>query len=120
MNGPTYDFPMLTQRLDELERFAHQNAYPLTEITSALPPQDVVDVIAPEHLDLDKCAAYEDAMNRREQNNGGTRMYRVWPHGTELSSMPSKENAVPVVKCDHCGQWAARFTTCVSCGAPVD
>ena len=25
-----------------------------------------------------------------------------------------------VVKCQHCGQWAARKTACVYCGAPVD
>lgn len=25
-----------------------------------------------------------------------------------------------VVKCQHCGQWAARFCTCKQCGAPVD
>lgn len=25
-----------------------------------------------------------------------------------------------VVKCSHCGQWAARKTPCKSCGAPVD
>lgn len=26
----------------------------------------------------------------------------------------------PCVKCSHCGQWAAVFTACVHCGAPVD
>jgi len=26
----------------------------------------------------------------------------------------------PLVKCIHCGQWAAVFTACASCGAPVD
>lgn len=26
----------------------------------------------------------------------------------------------PVVKCKHCGQWAAVFTACAHCGAPVD
>jgi len=25
-----------------------------------------------------------------------------------------------VVKCEHCGQWAARKTSCKSCGASVD
>lgn len=25
-----------------------------------------------------------------------------------------------IVKCEHCGQWAARKTPCVHCGAPVD
>lgn len=26
----------------------------------------------------------------------------------------------PLVKCTHCGQWAAVFTSCSHCGAPVD
>jgi len=26
----------------------------------------------------------------------------------------------PLVKCTHCGQWAAVFTACRYCGAPVD
>jgi len=26
----------------------------------------------------------------------------------------------PLVKCTHCGQWAAVFTACAHCGAPVD
>lgn len=25
-----------------------------------------------------------------------------------------------IVKCQHCGQWCARKTACVYCGAPVD
>lgn len=25
-----------------------------------------------------------------------------------------------IVKCKHCGQWCARKTACVYCGAPVD
>jgi len=25
-----------------------------------------------------------------------------------------------VVKCQHCGQWSARFCACPKCGAPVD
>jgi hypothetical protein len=32
-------------------------------------------------------------------------------------------NYVPeqaIVKCQHCGQWCARYTACVHCGAPVD
>jgi hypothetical protein len=29
-------------------------------------------------------------------------------------------SAVAVVKCQHCGSWAARYTSCKHCGAPVD
>jgi hypothetical protein len=25
-----------------------------------------------------------------------------------------------IVKCQHCGQWAARKTMCKTCGAPID
>jgi hypothetical protein len=25
-----------------------------------------------------------------------------------------------IIKCQHCGQYAARYTACVHCGAPVD
>ena len=25
-----------------------------------------------------------------------------------------------IVKCQHCGQWGARKTECVKCGAPID
>lgn len=25
-----------------------------------------------------------------------------------------------IVKCQHCGQWCARKTACIYCGAPVD
>lgn len=28
--------------------------------------------------------------------------------------------AKAIVKCQHCGQWAARFCSCGKCGAPVD
>ena len=25
-----------------------------------------------------------------------------------------------IVKCKHCGQWGARKTECIKCGAPID
>ncbi len=25
-----------------------------------------------------------------------------------------------IIKCKHCGQWGARKTECVKCGAPID
>jgi len=28
--------------------------------------------------------------------------------------------AKAIVKCQHCGMWAARFCACGKCGAPVD
>lgn len=35
-------------------------------------------------------------------------------------SLPDLAPGKVIVKCKHCGQYAARKTACVHCGAPVD
>lgn len=38
----------------------------------------------------------------------------------QLSRLGPFSEFSPLVKCGHCGQWAAVFTACSHCGAPVD
>ncbi len=38
----------------------------------------------------------------------------------EISSIKKAYNPKPIVKCKHCGQWAAALTQCIHCGASVD
>jgi hypothetical protein len=40
--------------------------------------------------------------------------------GAIMDKMYGDHCAKAVVKCQHCGQWAARFCACGQCGAPVD
>jgi hypothetical protein len=38
----------------------------------------------------------------------------------ELESLKALMNPNAIVKCQHCGQWAAAYTACKHCGAPVN
>jgi hypothetical protein len=80
------------------------------------PPEEVIYVQADERYSLEKCAQIEVEMNRRY----GTplRSYVVLPPGVSIPSQQNKD-AVTVVRCAHCGGWAAWGTACVHCGAPV-
>ena len=42
----------------------------------------------------------------------------IWGGSVNFGEYEYPEKAI--VKCGHCGQWAARKTACHKCGAPVD
>jgi hypothetical protein len=75
-------------------------------------------IIAPKELSqsLEMMVRFEDALRHRMDRPD----IFVFPYGTELSAMKKSDDAVAVVQCKHCGQWAARYTACRSCGAPVE
>jgi hypothetical protein len=80
------------------------------------PPEEVIYVQADDRYSIEKCMKIEKAMNERYSTP--RRRYVVLLPGVSIPSQQNKE-AVAVVKCSHCGQFAAWGTACVHCGAPV-
>ena len=82
------------------------------------PDREPLYVIAPAAMfpTLDYIVRYEEALRSRM----GREDIFVFPEGTDLSVMKKSNDAVAVVQCAHCGQWAARYCVCKHCGAPVE
>lgn len=87
----------------------------------SLKDRDVIYIQAPEGWGMERIAAFEQALNARERNQGTNIGYRIFPYGVKIHNQPADQVFISkaIVRCVYCGQHGARGCECKHCGAPI-